>query len=402
MRPKTLVLFALALGCGSIAAVGINQLLTSRTPVAPVPGDTESILVAMSDVGMGELITPQMVKLERWPKDNVPPGALTRLDQIEGRRAKAKLFAGEPILEPKLLSKDSDLAGASQFIPKGYRVVAVKVDDISAASNLIKPGDRVDVLVHLRANPGSGINETKTITVLQDIKVFSVNDVFHARADAAEQAIAARTVSLLVTPDQAELITHATELGTIRLVMRSVDDDAVVQTEGASQADLLAQREHGERDKEEGLRHGATGNALLDLLNSQQPPAQAAPAAAPAASPSVWRMVLIEADKAQEVQFEDAARLPTAVLPLSADGTPVGGPLPPQSLHQLQAEAAASLDGSSTGPEIAAPSQAPPESAPPTDDGAESNPQGDEQPTGEGTDEQGEKISESHKNVGNS
>jgi pilus assembly protein CpaB len=332
MRPKTLILFALALGCGSIAAVGINQVLSNRAPAPPAGGDNQSILVAMADVNMGELITPQMVKLEKWPKDNLPQGALVRPEDIEGRRAKVKLFAGEPILEAKLLPKGTDVAGASQFIPKGYRVVAVKVDDISAASNLIKPGDRVDVLVHLKANPGSGINETRTITVLQDIKVFSVNDVFHTSGDNQDQTIAARTVSMLVTPEQAELITHATEMGQIRLVMRSVEDDSVAQTHGATQTDLLGQQEHGERDKEGAVKDDANGNGLLNLLGQQKPP-QPAPALAQATPAQTWRMVLIEADKAHEVRFDDPHGLPTSVLPLGSDqgATPLGGPLPQDS-----------------------------------------------------------------------
>src|SRR4051812_17231756 len=100
MRPKTIVLLALALGCGSIAAVGINQVLANRnTPVIVQKGDTQPILVAMSDVGMGDVLTPATVKLENWPTDKIPPGSLTKLEDITNRRARTKLFAGEPILD---------------------------------------------------------------------------------------------------------------------------------------------------------------------------------------------------------------------------------------------------------------------------------------------------------------
>lgn len=327
MRPKTLVLFALALGCGSIAAVGINQMLANRHPtVVTVQGETTPILVALTELSMGDLITPEKVKLEPWPKDKLPPGAITSLPEIEARRTRVKLFPGEPLLEPKLLPKDADIAGASQFIPKGYRVVACKVDDVSAASSLIKPGDRVDVLVHLRANPGTGIDETQTVTVLQDIKVFSVNDIFHRSGDGAQDAIAARTVSLLVTPAQAEVVTLATEMGQIRLVLRSAEDDSIASTSGATHLALLGQADAADRDQED-PRDPDAGNALLDMLNSKKPapePVVEEPAA------EVWKMILIEAEKAQQLEFADHKGLPTNILPLNAPpaATPVAGPLP--------------------------------------------------------------------------
>ncbi len=117
-----------------------------------------------------------MVKQEPWPKDRVPPGALSNIEDVEGRRIRQRVFAGEPILENKLLSKGASAQGASAVIPIGYRVVSVQVDSVSG-SGLILPGDRVDVLVYLVSNSQNAITETSTRTVLQDVKVFAVNDV---------------------------------------------------------------------------------------------------------------------------------------------------------------------------------------------------------------------------------
>jgi pilus assembly protein CpaB len=334
MRPKTLVLFALALGCGSVAAIGINQLLANRNLPAAAHIDTVPILVAMADVGMGEIVPPESVKLENWPKDKLPPGAISSLDTLKSRRTRVKLFTGEPILEAKLMGVDDETASAAQFIPKGYRVVAVKVDDVSAANSLIKPGDRVDVLVHLRANPGGGITETRTITLLQDIKVFAVNDLFHNNAE-ADANVAARTVSLLVTPEQAELVTHATEQGAIRLVMRSVDDDEHPDTPGADQNMLLGIADHGDREHEE---QQATDD-LNALLNKDKPAPPVEPVVQAPLGDS-WRMLLIEADKAHEVQFADATRPPTSITDIdSVDAMPAAGPLPLDAPDDGDAEA---------------------------------------------------------------
>ena len=90
------------------------------------------------------------------------------------------------------------MQGASAVIPNGYRVVSVQVDSVSG-STLILPGDRVDVLVYLVGNAQHGIPETSTRTVLQDIKVFAVNDVVDMDKD-KEKSISSKTISLLATP----------------------------------------------------------------------------------------------------------------------------------------------------------------------------------------------------------
>ena len=96
-----------------------------------------------------------MLKLEQWPSGKIPPGAVAKIEDIEGRRRATRLYANEPILENKLLGRGAAEQGASGSIPKGYRPVSVKVDLVSGGSNLILPGDRVDVMVHLVKDPAA-------------------------------------------------------------------------------------------------------------------------------------------------------------------------------------------------------------------------------------------------------
>ena len=147
----------------------------------------------------------------------------------------AKFYGGEPIIEAKLFAKGDQGSGATDLIPKGYRVVSVKVDDVSG-SGLILPGDRVDALVHLTDNGRIGeTNRSSTRTFLHNVKVFAVNNVYSRESNRTE-AITAKTISLLVTPQQAELVTLANEMGKIRLVMRSADDDTQDENVGGHPA----------------------------------------------------------------------------------------------------------------------------------------------------------------------
>ncbi|MBX9788252.1 MAG: Flp pilus assembly protein CpaB [Pirellulales bacterium] len=304
MRPRSLILFGLALACGTIAAIGINQVLASRSQPLAADGPTQSIFVATTDVGMGTQLNAENVKLEPWPRDKVPAGAITKLEDLDGLRVRTRVFAGEPILAPKLLSRNANGSSASEMIPSGFRVVAVKVDDVSSTSSLIKPGDRVDVLVHLRANQNSGVHETATRTLLQNISVFAVNEVFQRPDEIDTGAIAARTVSLLVTPDQAELVTLATELGTIRLVLRSIEDEDIASTQGATTQHVTGRgTSAGSSRAESDAGLGGGDNPLLEMLNEQQTTVAARPAAAPISDINRWRMLLLEGAEMRHVHI---------------------------------------------------------------------------------------------------
>jgi len=227
----------------------------------------------MAEIPMGEPINSAKVKLEQWPQDNVPAGALTKLADIEGRRSRTEIFAGEPIISKKLLPKGATTSTATEFIPKGYRVVAVEVDK-SDGAGMIMPGDRVDILLHVRRNENIGIAEDRTQTILQGIKVFAVNDTFKLGGeDKNNVTISAKTISLLVTPQQAEKLDLGSELGKIRLVMRGMEDEEVVISDSISVGDLLGITEGADREAEErttsSKKSGLMG--MLSGLKASQP-----------------------------------------------------------------------------------------------------------------------------------
>jgi Flp pilus assembly protein CpaB len=168
---------------------------------------TEQVLVVLQDIPAGEAITPEMLKIEEWPSDKVPSGATTRLEDVVGRRARTKIWSGTPILA-EMLARPAEVLVS---VPHGYRVITVSQDEASATRDLIRPGDHVDVLWAPRDKADEG--ETEPRAVLEDIQVFAVHDAGQASAGG-------RRVSLLVTPQQAEKLTLATEIGRIWLAQR--------------------------------------------------------------------------------------------------------------------------------------------------------------------------------------
>lgn len=255
MRTKSVLLLLLALGCGLVAAVGVKQVLATKDRTVPTPNvEMQAIVVAAEDIPMGDPVKIEQIKLEDWPKSKVPEGALLKVEDVEGRRTKTKVYKGSPILDDQLLAKGAVDAGAAPWIPKGYRVVSVKVDAVSGSASMLRPSDRVDVVVHFTANPNKGISKDYTRTILQNVKVFAVDDKYILTEDEkSKKSLPAKTVSLLVTPEQAEIITAASELGQIRLVMRGLGDNDSVATRGVDPTELLGRPTMGGDPEKETL-----------------------------------------------------------------------------------------------------------------------------------------------------
>ena len=141
---------------------------------------------------------------------------------------------------------------------------------------MILPGDRVDVMIHVVGGSHPEIAETITECILQDIKVFAVDDVVDLEKDKeGRKSIAAKTISLLVTPEQAAKVTLASKMGEIYLVMRSPEDDQQATNAQARPSELFGNAAKADRSKESlvdppdrNLADKTKG--FLDFLNSMK------------------------------------------------------------------------------------------------------------------------------------
>jgi len=270
MRAKSLALLVLALGCGLVASIGITQVMSNKEdPVAPAE-DEQTVFVTKEAVPAGDPLTADVLRLENWPVDKVPEGALTRIEDIEGRLTKMPLVAGLPVVESNLFAKGE---GATKFvaIPKGYRALPVRVDVVTGGSNMIKPHDRVDLLLHVIRNPAKGIPETRMLCLLQNVKVFAVNDVVDVSTeDGRRTSIKAATVSLVVTPQQAMKVSLAAEEGKLRLVPRSPIDDEAAEYASMTLNDILGEGpEAVDRSMDTPQESPPVEGGLLDLIRQQ-------------------------------------------------------------------------------------------------------------------------------------
>ncbi|GAA5506812.1 Flp pilus assembly protein CpaB [Novipirellula caenicola] len=213
MRNKSLILL-LACVCGTIAAVGISQWMQARGTTSEA-APTVDIFVAAKAIDLGEQITGDKIRLEPWPADRIPEGSVGDLGLLDGKFARQKFYAGEPVMPVKLM--DTNTATA----PKGYSVVAMRADAENSISNLVQPGDRVNVMAFFTKS--ELIPRTMTKTVLTGVRVFAI-DGNTERLEGDAKPTTARTIQLSIRSDDVDAWTYANELGKIRLSLGNPGD----------------------------------------------------------------------------------------------------------------------------------------------------------------------------------
>ncbi|NOY30215.1 MAG: Flp pilus assembly protein CpaB [Planctomycetes bacterium] len=294
MRPKSLVLLGLALFCGLVASVGISQVLDGKNQatVATVP-----IYVALQNINLGDPLDEGMVSLQEWPKDKVPVGAITKWEEIEERRPRTVIFEGEPLLDGKFLPKGQThdpIAG----IPSGMRLKTISVDAQKSVAGLLSPGDRVDLQLYVKKNERESIADSFTKIIMQNVRVYAVDQTIQRSADGAEARTVAKTVSLIVTPQQANRITTAENLGDISLIPRHPDDEKIVDDWEQSIDDLLARSDSNSREFEQGERTSQPEGGLAAGLANALQQSMAVETTPP------FKMKVIFPDEVQELQFD--------------------------------------------------------------------------------------------------
>ncbi|MGZ3384941.1 MAG: Flp pilus assembly protein CpaB [Isosphaeraceae bacterium] len=241
MSVRSLLLVALALILGGSAAVMVNSFMRSHDPKSAVVPVVVSVpvVVAVVDLPRGASITPEEVKIKEFPRDLVPAGALSKLEDAVNRGIFVPLTKDEPVLESKLAPKGAG-RGLSALIPSGMRAYSVKVPDVAqGVAGFILPGNRVDVLLSL--GEVSGTKETgggSTTTLLQNVEILAVDQKMDAPSENKVDTKDLRSVTLLVTPQQANRLDLGQNKGMLHLALRNRQDNEAAQTKPATLIDL--------------------------------------------------------------------------------------------------------------------------------------------------------------------
>lgn len=232
MKPKALMLLAVAVGCGLVAMLGVQQAMKGgQAKAAPI--ETHQVLMVIKDTVPGErLVLDQNVKFEAVPITTLVPykgDVVVKPEEFEERAAKIPLTTNDIVRKSKLTEKGQ--YGASGQIPKGMRVFTFVANETHIHAGLLRPGDNVDVTVSFTDR--KGIVVTKVL--LECIEVFATeNKTVNSEDNKNEQR--ARSVSLLVTPEQDGFVKIAQMKGQLALSLRNPEDDEVNNLNGINSA----------------------------------------------------------------------------------------------------------------------------------------------------------------------
>ncbi len=278
--------FATVLGVSLVFALVVSSIFYQMTVRAGAPAkvleqpDLKDIVVAAKPLTVGGTIKPGDVKMVKVTATQFPRGAFSKVEEVMDRPLMSNILLDEPIQEGRLAARGSGL-GIAPIIPVGMRAVTVRVTEVVGVAGFVLPGVRVDILLTGKA-PESV--DTVTTTVLQNITVISAGQTY--QPDAKGQAINASTVTLLVSPDQAETLTLASQEGRIQLVLRNGSDHNIEKTPGRDIRDLFGSRRSSARSRNSrGQAQEGDGEAVPVRVARPRPNVVAA-ALAPAATPT--------------------------------------------------------------------------------------------------------------------
>lgn len=223
--------FLTVLGVSLLFALFVSSLFYQMTARAGARktenSEAKDLVVAAKPLTLGITVKPTDVKVIKVPAEQFPKQGFMKVEEVIDRPVISNILLDEPLLEGRLAARGSGL-GIAPIIPVGMRAVTVRVNDVVGVAGFVMPGMRVDVLVTGR--PPGNDTATMTTTVLQNILVLTAGTTM--QPDARGQAINAPNVTLLVTPEQAEILTLASNEGHIQLVLRNGGDQTIEKTPG--------------------------------------------------------------------------------------------------------------------------------------------------------------------------
>jgi pilus assembly protein CpaB len=230
MNTARIVVLTIAVGAGGVAAY-LASGSDSKPPAEPVAQlQTVDVLVAKSDIGLGQTVTPNDMQWQSWPaaaasntfiRRSERPDATT---QIAGSIARSPFIAGEPIREAKLVRADGSGFMAA-ILPTGMRAVSTEISPETGAGGFILPNDRVDVILSRREKNPDPTNANDIVVseiILANIRVLAIDQA--PKEKDGQSSVVGKTVTLELKAEQTATLAAARQAGTLSLALRSIAD----------------------------------------------------------------------------------------------------------------------------------------------------------------------------------
>jgi pilus assembly protein CpaB len=237
MNKRVLVILLSAFIVAAACSYLVYHLVGKR--MMAVQHSTTRVIVAAKDIKLGTVLQDTDLGTSEM-LGAIPKGVILDLKDAVGRGVVSNLYEGEPVMESRLAAVGSG-GGLAATISPGMRACAVKVDDVVGVAGFVTAGMRVDVLIS--GNPPGVVNTNegpKVKTLLQNIQVLSAGTDIQKDGEGKPKPV--QVVNLLVTPEQAESLSLASNQTHIQLILRNPLDTQITQPSGTAMSTLFADK----------------------------------------------------------------------------------------------------------------------------------------------------------------
>ena len=246
-RLQTPLIVAFALGAGCLAVIGMREYISEQLVLESrrlnPKQDWVEVLVAKNDLVVGDSIHEKTIAIRRVPKEFLPGQALpaNRFESLAGRKLNTMLKSGDALQEAMLEQRESPVF-SSQLRP-GVRALSIAVDEINSIAGMLQPGDRIDLHWSVKPPPFAGVPQGHEVTtpLLDDVKVLATGkQVRMHSADINNRNFT--TITVEVSPEQAQRLILAQRSGRVTALLRPRDDRGPVESAAMDLSRLLQLR----------------------------------------------------------------------------------------------------------------------------------------------------------------
>ena len=200
-----------------------------------------NVYVATKTMQTGYKISDSDVKQAKIARELLNGRAVTNIADLVGKRLKESVIEGEQILFDRLIDENKTILAYN--IPQGKRAVSINVNEQIAVSNLFRPGDYVDVIASLEReeNESAGgrvVNPRVTKIIIQNVEILALGQDQTVTDGKLKEAL--KTVTLAVNPQDVEKLVYASDYGLLRLALRPVDEDEIIDTPGVGRDNVIS------------------------------------------------------------------------------------------------------------------------------------------------------------------
>lgn len=226
MKQKLLIVGGVALVAAVLTTAFFYKMLSGQ--IAQTDSEeTQFVVVAAQDLPRGTKLKEENLALEERPQNSVPEDAFISREELIDRYIINSVASGRPLTK-RLLPRPG-VNGLAAAIPAGMRAVTVFVDEYAGVYDIVRPGDRVDVLSAL-GTKNNGRVKADVKTVLQDVEVLATD-----RERAAQDRRVSPNVTILVEEKHVELLSLADQGSIIRIALRNPTEGGRVSESGPAE-----------------------------------------------------------------------------------------------------------------------------------------------------------------------